>query len=182
MEAFLSTLPPYVHEFLDKHPPTDVFNLLRELICFAVLYSQDRERINQATEEQLYLIYRQQIVKEVHHQEEEELEHEAVVPGIMDAIKEEEHETEPIVAEKPKLPNTFPEWWGHREFEPPKKQEKKPAEASVEHATVVHSNTTSATSTPVTTPPPPQQQSHATTWISCKKTSSSDRFLKLTWY
>lgn len=51
MEAFLSTLPPYVHKFLDKYPPTDVFNLLRELICFAVLYSEDRERIKAATEE-----------------------------------------------------------------------------------------------------------------------------------
>jgi hypothetical protein len=51
MEAFLSTLPPYVHEFLDKYPPTDVFNLLKELICFAVLYSDDRARINQSTEE-----------------------------------------------------------------------------------------------------------------------------------
>ncbi|KAI8365081.1 hypothetical protein BD560DRAFT_402044 [Blakeslea trispora] len=53
MEAFLTTLPPYVHAFLNKHPPTDVFNLLRELICFAVLYSEDRERINQATHELL---------------------------------------------------------------------------------------------------------------------------------
>lgn len=51
MEAFLSTLPPYVHEFIDKYPPTDVFNLLKELICFAVLYSDDRARINQSTEE-----------------------------------------------------------------------------------------------------------------------------------
>ena len=53
MEAFLTTLPPYVHAFLNKHPPTDVFNLLRELICFAVLYSEDRERINQVTHELL---------------------------------------------------------------------------------------------------------------------------------
>ncbi|KAI8149229.1 hypothetical protein BJV82DRAFT_662538 [Fennellomyces sp. T-0311] len=45
MEPFLTTLPPYVHEFLSKHPPTDVFNVLRDLICFAVLYSNDRERI-----------------------------------------------------------------------------------------------------------------------------------------
>lgn len=45
MESFLTTLPPYVHDFLNKYPPTDVFNVLRELICFAVLYSNDRERI-----------------------------------------------------------------------------------------------------------------------------------------
>jgi hypothetical protein len=50
MESFLSTLPPYVHDFLGKHPPTDVFNLLRELVCFAVLYSNDRERINSCTD------------------------------------------------------------------------------------------------------------------------------------
>jgi hypothetical protein len=49
MEGFLSTLPPYVHEFLGKHPPTDVFNLLKELVCFAVLYSEDRDRINSTT-------------------------------------------------------------------------------------------------------------------------------------
>lgn len=49
MEGFLSTLPPYVHDFLGRHPPTDVFNLLKELVCFAVLYSEDRERINAAT-------------------------------------------------------------------------------------------------------------------------------------
>jgi hypothetical protein len=46
MEAFLSTLPPYVHDFIGKHPPTDVFNILRELVCFAVLYSDDRNHIN----------------------------------------------------------------------------------------------------------------------------------------
>lgn len=45
MESFLTTLPPYVHDFLNKYPPTDVFNVLRELICFAVLYYNDRERI-----------------------------------------------------------------------------------------------------------------------------------------
>jgi hypothetical protein len=50
MEAFLSSLPPYVHEFLDKEPPIDVFNVLRELICFAVLYSNDRKNIQQQTE------------------------------------------------------------------------------------------------------------------------------------
>lgn len=45
MEAFLSTLPPYVHDYLNKYPPTDVFHVLKELICFAVLYANDRERI-----------------------------------------------------------------------------------------------------------------------------------------
>ena len=53
MESFLSTLPPYVHDFLNKHPPTDVFNVLRELVCFAVLYSNDRERIAAKTKELL---------------------------------------------------------------------------------------------------------------------------------
>jgi hypothetical protein len=53
MEAFLTTLPPYVHDFLNKQPATDVFNLLRELICFAVLYSEDRDRITSKTTELL---------------------------------------------------------------------------------------------------------------------------------
>lgn len=50
MEAFLSTLPPYVHDFIGKHPPTDVFNILRELVCFAVLYSDDRNHINSSAD------------------------------------------------------------------------------------------------------------------------------------
>jgi hypothetical protein len=50
MEAFLSSLPPYVHEFLAKEPPFEAFNVLRELICFAVLYSNDRKNIQRQTE------------------------------------------------------------------------------------------------------------------------------------
>lgn len=50
MEAFLSTLPPYVHDFIGKHPPTDVFNVLRELVCFAVLYSDDRNHIKSSVD------------------------------------------------------------------------------------------------------------------------------------
>ncbi|CAO3587398.1 unnamed protein product [Absidia cylindrospora] len=46
MESFLTTLPPYVHQYIDKYPPTECFNILKELICFAVLYSNDRERTN----------------------------------------------------------------------------------------------------------------------------------------
>ncbi|KAI8081508.1 uncharacterized protein BX664DRAFT_340578 [Halteromyces radiatus] len=46
MESFLSTLPPYVHQYINKYPPTECFTVLKELICFAVLYSNDRERIN----------------------------------------------------------------------------------------------------------------------------------------
>lgn len=53
MEGFLSTLPPYVHSYLERHPPTDVFHCLRELICFAVLYSNDRERITTKTKQLL---------------------------------------------------------------------------------------------------------------------------------
>ncbi|ORY95434.1 hypothetical protein BCR43DRAFT_301174 [Syncephalastrum racemosum] len=53
MEGFLSTLPPYVHSYLERHPPTDVFHCLRELICFAVLYSNDRERIMTKTKQLL---------------------------------------------------------------------------------------------------------------------------------
>src|ERR1700730_10232632 len=50
MESFLSSLPPYVHDFLEKEPPFEVFNVLRELICFAVLYSNDRKHIQRQTE------------------------------------------------------------------------------------------------------------------------------------
>lgn len=54
MEGFLSTLPPYVHHYLDRHSPVDVFNVLRELICFAVLYYDDRNRLKQATQDCLH--------------------------------------------------------------------------------------------------------------------------------
>lgn len=76
MEAFLSTLPPYVHKFLDKYPPTDVFNLLRELICFAVLYSEDRERIKAATEEFLAKRENEESEQEEDKEEDKEEEHE----------------------------------------------------------------------------------------------------------
>ncbi|EIE84175.1 hypothetical protein RO3G_08885 [Rhizopus delemar RA 99-880] len=121
MEAFLSTLPPYVHKFLDKHPATDVFNLLRELICFAVLYSEDRERIKAATDE--FLVKRekeikQEVEEQVIQEEEEEEEEETV------AVVEEPKQIvadavvpEIPVTEKPKMPNTFPQWWGHQEFQ-----------------------------------------------------------------
>lgn len=46
MESFLTTLPPYVHQYINKYPPTECFSVLKDLICFAVLYSNDRERIN----------------------------------------------------------------------------------------------------------------------------------------
>lgn len=144
MEAFLSTLPPYVHDFLGKHPPTDVFNILRELVCFAVLYSDDRNHIKSSADSLL------QKKKDREAQEEESVvpEAHAIVP-----IKE---ETEVEIKENPKdmasvvvaavtaaaaatkephkpaynvrtgelikepstMPNTFPEWWGHKEFEP----------------------------------------------------------------
>ncbi|KAI8356140.1 hypothetical protein EDC96DRAFT_515885 [Choanephora cucurbitarum] len=158
MEAFLTTLPPYVHAFLNKHPPTDVFNLLRELICFAVLYSEDRERINQVTHELL------EKRNEQSADEEEKEENEAVVPnsGTMQPIQEEQHEPEPISEpEKPKLPNTFPEWWGHREYEPPKQPEKKPVELPTKSASpepsIHHINRAS---------PSPPPQSYPTTWVS----------------
>ncbi|ORX61711.1 hypothetical protein DM01DRAFT_1332300 [Hesseltinella vesiculosa] len=46
MEGFMSTLPPYVHDYLNRYPPTEMFQVLKELISFAVLYANDRERIN----------------------------------------------------------------------------------------------------------------------------------------
>ncbi|ORE06463.1 hypothetical protein BCV72DRAFT_123549 [Rhizopus microsporus var. microsporus] len=130
MEAFLSTLPPYVHKFLDKYPPTDVFNLLRELICFAVLYSEDRERIKAATEEFLAKRENEEIEQEEdkeedkeeqEQEEEEEEEIEQQVPiqhnSIIVPPKEPSEEKK-----QSKMPNTFPEWWGHQEFEPPEKK------------------------------------------------------------
>lgn len=117
MEAFLSTLPPYVHVFLDKHPATDVFNLLKELICFAVLYSEDRERIKNATDDLLT-----KRTNEINDQEDKK---EKIIVGepkeVVDAVVPE------IPTETSKMPNTFPEWWGHQEFTP----EKKPLEARV---------------------------------------------------
>ncbi|KAI7890708.1 uncharacterized protein EV154DRAFT_245630 [Mucor mucedo] len=124
MEGFLSTLPPYVHEFLGRHPPTDVFNLLKELVCFAVLYSEDRDRINATTTA---------LLKKRH---DKELDEDAVVPEppMMASIKEEEpkpelkqqqvKEAKPtynvrtgelIQTDKSKMANTMPEWWGHQE-------------------------------------------------------------------
>ncbi|KAF1799640.1 hypothetical protein V8B55DRAFT_1540181 [Mucor lusitanicus] len=159
MEAFLTTLPPYVHEFLDKYPPTDVFNLLRELICFAVLYSEDRDKLNQSTSD--FLKKRQQpkdgqhapekddITQEKEEEEEEE-EEDATVPveKRIDSIAEEtEHEIqtlkakplynvrtgEAIQTDKSNMPNTFPEWWGHRESEPHKVERKETAVHHGEH-------------------------------------------------
>ncbi|ORZ07667.1 hypothetical protein BCR42DRAFT_455964 [Absidia repens] len=46
MEPFLTTLPPFVHDYLNKYPPTECFNILKDLICFAVLYSNNREHTN----------------------------------------------------------------------------------------------------------------------------------------
>ncbi|KAI8878702.1 hypothetical protein K501DRAFT_28862 [Backusella circina FSU 941] len=131
MEAFLTTLPPYVHDFLNKHPATDVFNLLRELICFAVLYSEDRDGIASKTTE---------LIKK-----KEDAESDSVVPEIstdIETINEEEEEEEGKVSveqesislkvgekgssnhnsgqdlhSEQKAINTFPEWWGHRESE-----------------------------------------------------------------
>ncbi|KAL9544110.1 hypothetical protein MBANPS3_007794 [Mucor bainieri] len=161
MEAFLTTLPPYVHEFLDKYPPTDVFNLLRELICFAVLYSEDRDKLNQSTSD--FLKKRQQsennqdepglncIAQEKEEEEEEEEEEdEATVPEekrIGSIAEETEHEIQSLKAkplynirtgeviqtDKSNMPNTFPEWWGHRESEPHKVERKETANQHGEH-------------------------------------------------
>lgn len=49
MEPFLTTLPPYVHQYINKYPPTECFTVLKDLICFAVLYSNDREHVNLLT-------------------------------------------------------------------------------------------------------------------------------------
>ncbi|KAI8636310.1 hypothetical protein BD408DRAFT_426346 [Parasitella parasitica] len=137
MEAFLTTLPPYVHEFLNRYPPTDVFNLLKELICFAVLYSEDRDKLNQSTAD--FLKNKQESDQEGHDTTEKE--EDATVPedkGIEPIAEETENElallkTKPVYnvrtgeiihTDKSNMPNTFPEWWGHRESEPQKTQRK----------------------------------------------------------
>ncbi|GAN08825.1 hypothetical protein MAM1_0226c08342 [Mucor ambiguus] len=155
MEAFLTTLPPYVHEFLDKYPPTDVFNLLRELICFAVLYSEDRDKLNQSTSD--FLKKRQQPENKDQHEpemdniaQEEEDDEDAAVPvekRIGSIAEETEHEIQSLKAKplynirtgeaiqtgESNMPNTFPEWWGHRESEPHKVERKETTIRDDEH-------------------------------------------------
>ncbi|KAI8969729.1 hypothetical protein BDB01DRAFT_581622 [Pilobolus umbonatus] len=97
MEGFLSTLPPYVHTYLSKYPALDTFNVLKELVCFAVLYSTDRDRIMSITRELT------SPMKEASIQEEEE---------------EEEVIEQKCPQKKSAMINTFPEWWGHQESEP----------------------------------------------------------------
>ncbi|KAI9469752.1 MAG: hypothetical protein EXX96DRAFT_587296 [Benjaminiella poitrasii] len=121
MEAFLSTLPTYVHEYLDKYPPTDVFNLLKELICFAVLYTEDRERLKRSTHEFL-------------EKKEKEKGKVACVPETIqeDHTRKSESNNSNVHAQvdeqlavvvdqkkKSAMPNTFPQWWGHQETESP---------------------------------------------------------------
>ncbi|CAO3700708.1 unnamed protein product [Rhizopus microsporus] len=126
MEAFLSTLPPYVHKFLDKYPPTDVFNLLRELICFAVLYSEDRERIKAATEEFLAKREmkkaskkktkkktRKKNMKNMKNKKKVPIQHNSIIVPPKEPLEEKKQS---------QMPNTFPKWWGHQEFEPPEKK------------------------------------------------------------
>ncbi|KAI8881278.1 hypothetical protein K501DRAFT_334824 [Backusella circina FSU 941] len=52
MEDFLNTLPSFVHDYLNKYP-INALSLLKELVCFAVLYSNDRDIICLLTEQLL---------------------------------------------------------------------------------------------------------------------------------
>ncbi|KAF7729567.1 hypothetical protein EC973_004242 [Apophysomyces ossiformis] len=143
MDSFLSTLPPYVHAFLDKHPPTDVFNLLRELVCFAVLYSNDRARINAMSEELIRKGAADFVLEQPgteKHKASASPADKADLASITDTADETKtHLTESTSStaadekdvheeEKPVnngIPWTFPEWWGHREFEPAQPKERK---------------------------------------------------------
>ncbi|KAG0171528.1 hypothetical protein DFQ28_000875 [Apophysomyces sp. BC1034] len=171
MDSFLSTLPPYVHAFLNKHPPTDVFNLLRELVCFAVLYSNDRARIAALTEEL--------IQKGAAEHFEEEAQGESHQVPLLSVIKEDnvdetathltesttsttaddkdEHQEEKVVNNG--IPWTFPEWWGHREFQAPEPKEPKPrvVEAKKEEAEIPKREAPMATWIPWEDPPGEKQ-------------------------
>ncbi|KAI8987974.1 hypothetical protein BDF20DRAFT_815097 [Mycotypha africana] len=130
MEAFLSTLPPYVHEFLNQYPPTDVFNLLKELICFAVLYSDDRARINEATNEFLEKkkllttlekadgsVLESTSARSHETIEEEEEEAEGKVKIDQETKKLDLQQNDERKQKTASLPSTFPDWWGHHEEE-----------------------------------------------------------------
>ncbi|KAI8384363.1 uncharacterized protein BYT42DRAFT_480690, partial [Radiomyces spectabilis] len=123
MEAFLTTLPPYVHVFLDKHSPTETFNILRELICFAVLYSNDRQHILSLSKE---LIDKgADSVKEsettptstadqtLSSKQDLPLPPPKVNPFDEQIVPDHTPIQEPV--RKKTLPWTFPEWWGHQE-------------------------------------------------------------------
>ncbi|CAO3665605.1 unnamed protein product [Umbelopsis ramanniana] len=116
MEAFLSSLPPYVHEFLDKEPPIDVFNVLRELICFAVLYSNDCKNIQRQTE---HLLEENAKLQETESQlKEQENSVQANLSGTVietnqgsPSQKSEEQGSDSNT--KSPIPATFPDWWKH---------------------------------------------------------------------
>ncbi|KAI9496102.1 hypothetical protein BDB00DRAFT_758891 [Zychaea mexicana] len=123
MESFLSTLPPYVHEFLNRHPPTDVFNVLRELICFAVLYSNDREKILSITPEPVASIS-ERILSSAARQEYEAAAAAAKPPPaaitaeptpVSSASSSVRSATDTPPPTKSGVPYTFPEWWGHHD-------------------------------------------------------------------
>ncbi|KAI7864522.1 hypothetical protein BDF14DRAFT_1834136 [Spinellus fusiger] len=117
MESFISTLPPYVHDFINKQPPTELFHVLRELICFAVLYSNDRQRIATVSKE---LLEKEEKAEDTDFHAEKDSGNETEDTITEDSITTEEKE---IPDRKANMPYTFPEWWGHQEFEaPPRKQ------------------------------------------------------------
>ncbi|KAI9252896.1 hypothetical protein BDA99DRAFT_443797 [Phascolomyces articulosus] len=118
MEPFLSTLPPYVHDFLNRHPPTDVFNVLRELICFAVLYSNDREKILTLSKE---LINKgaadgasmSEKIPIAAKEETRTVGTATPVSSTSSSIRS-ANDTPPPTT-KQGVPYTFPEWWGHHD-------------------------------------------------------------------
>ncbi|KAI7905759.1 uncharacterized protein BX663DRAFT_500810 [Cokeromyces recurvatus] len=130
MESFLSTLPPYVHEYLDKYPPTDVFNLLKELVCFAVLYTENRERLQQSTVE--FLKERREQTKQKVNKAPDEMmtikENNTSTIESNQKVESSNYNNDQQQMDQKKtstMPYTFPEWWGHHEAELPVKSHKK---------------------------------------------------------
>ncbi|KAI9322295.1 hypothetical protein BX666DRAFT_600171 [Dichotomocladium elegans] len=142
MESFLSTLPSYVHDYLNKQPPTDVFNVLRELICFAVLYSNDRERITSKTAQLLERGADKAVPEDNGSDAENNIQGDNQSHGeYVDVVStrpatisttetdgnhvqtkstgreddEEEETKKPKPRDKSKMLYTFPEWWGHHD-------------------------------------------------------------------
>ncbi|KAI9286458.1 hypothetical protein BC943DRAFT_276234 [Umbelopsis sp. AD052] len=117
MEAFLSSLPPYVHEFLDKEPPIEVFNVLRELICFAVLYSNDRKNIQRQTELDLTKSCFQVQEKTSQLKEEENSSQTnpsgTVIETNQDSPSQKNEAQDSDRNTKSPIPATFPDWWSH---------------------------------------------------------------------
>ncbi|RUO95924.1 hypothetical protein BC936DRAFT_142950 [Jimgerdemannia flammicorona] len=119
MDVFLSTLPPYVHCHLANHPPTDVFNVLRDLICFAVIYSNSitsvRDAIQNFDKTSPELLNTAPVVAEQKAS--------ARPDAVLAHNKNTNTKTKTVTKEnlKPKrdIPNIYPSWWGDQDQDDP---------------------------------------------------------------